>query len=74
MQSQASPWSSALAEAAQRSLGLGMGYQHTHTTGGRQRMGYGGRRDKNKEGGENKGINMIEKISKWREKQNDFLR
>lgn len=39
MQSQASPWSSALAEAAQRSLGLGMGYQHTHTTGGRQRMG-----------------------------------
>lgn len=38
MQSQASPWSSALAEAAQRSLGLGNGIPtHKHTTGGRQR-------------------------------------
>lgn len=71
MQSQASPWSSALAEAAQRSLGLGNGiptHTKTHPEGGRGGWGGGW------EEGQNKGINMIEKINKWREKQNDFLR
>ncbi len=74
MHSQASPWSSALAEAAQRSLGLGNGIPiHTKTRpeGGRGEWGVGGG---TKQGGENKGIHMIEKINKWREKQNDFLR
>lgn len=82
MQSQASPWSSALAEAAQRSLGSGNGIPtHTKTRpeGGRAGGDEGGGsrgvgEEGQKQGGENKGTNMIENINKWREKQNDFLR
>lgn len=55
MQSQASPWSSALAEAAQRSLVSGNGCTHIHThTAGRGKRGYGstGREEGDKKQGE----------------------
>ncbi len=74
MHSQACPWSSALAEAAQRSLGLGNGIPiHTKTRpeGGRGGWGVGGR---DKTGGRKQRDKYDWEDKQMEGKPNDFLR